>query len=118
VLLGIGDDLAIARMIGRLDGDDPLADCGMLLAQVFGQLGLGAGRPDNQDLAGIAECTCNVLEEMRVRAGVPAADCVGLVTQMTRWQMRMQRNFIIAGQADMEKLGLMMVEPDDGVVMG
>jgi hypothetical protein len=54
VLLGIGDDLAIARMIGRLDGDDPLADCGMLLAQVFGQLGLGAGRPDNQDLAGIA----------------------------------------------------------------
>jgi hypothetical protein len=38
--------------------------------------------------------------------------------QMTRRQMRMQRNLIIAGQADMEKLGLMMVEPDDGVVMG
>jgi hypothetical protein len=52
VLPGIGDDLAIARMIGRLDSHDPLADRGVFLTQMFGKFALGAGRANDQDLAG------------------------------------------------------------------
>jgi len=47
--LGVGDDFAIGQVIGGFNGDNPLADGRVLLAQIFGKLGLCAGRPDDQD---------------------------------------------------------------------
>jgi hypothetical protein len=44
MLLGVGHDLRVAGMIGGFHRNDAFADLCVLLAQIFGKLGLGAGR--------------------------------------------------------------------------
>ena len=46
VLLGVSHDFAVAGMIGCLDADDPFADLGLVLAEIFGEFRLGAGSTD------------------------------------------------------------------------
>ena len=55
--------------------------------------------------------------ERLVGGGMAAADRIGLVMQMTGRQVRMQRDFVGAAEAQMEDAGLRMVEPDHGVEM-
>jgi hypothetical protein len=47
-----------------------------------------------------------------------AANRVGLVVKMPRRQVWMQGNLVVAGQADVENLGLRMVDPDDRMEVG
>jgi hypothetical protein len=49
VLLCAGHDFAVAGMIDCLHADDSSADRRLLLAEIFGELGLGAGGADDQD---------------------------------------------------------------------
>jgi len=67
---------------------------GVLLAQIFGKLGLCAGRPDDQDLAGVADRVRDLREKLLVRRSVAAADRVGLVVEVLRLQVGMQRHLV------------------------
>jgi hypothetical protein len=40
------------------------------------------------------------------------------VVKVAGLQVRMQGNLVVAAQADVENLGLHMVDPDDGMEMG
>ena len=116
--LGIGDDLAVARVVGSFYRDDALADLRVLLPEKFGQLGFGAGRADDQDFAGVAQGTRQLREKFLVGSGVAAADRIGLVMKVSRGKMWMQGDLVVAGQAEVEDPGLAMVDPDDRVKMG
>src|SRR5580704_8578444 len=118
MLLGIGDDLAVARVIGSFHRDDALADLRVLLPEGFGQFGFRAGRPDDQDFAGVAQGTGHLSEKFLVGCGVAAADRVGLVMKVPSGEMRMQGDLVVAGEAEVEDPGLAMVDPDDRVKMG
>ena len=47
-----------------------------------------------------------------------AAHGVGLMVKVSRGQVGMQNNLVLTRQADMEYLGLGMVDPDDRVEVG
>jgi len=117
VALGIGDDFAVGRMVGRLDGDDSLGDLGRMRADVIGKLRLGAGRADDQDFAGIGERLGDLGIKPFLGRGVTAAHRAGLVMNVPCRQMRMQRGFVRAAETDMEDLRLRMVDPNHGVKM-
>src|SRR5262245_6542227 len=52
---GVGDELAVAWMIDGLHADDDLHQPGIMLADVLDQLGLGIGRPRNENRAGVCD---------------------------------------------------------------
>jgi hypothetical protein len=97
MLLGIGDDLAVARVVGSFHRDDALGDLRVLLSEKFGQFGFRAGRTDDHDFAGVAQGTRHLREKLLVGCGVAAADRVGLVMKVSRGEMRMQDDLIVAG---------------------
>jgi hypothetical protein len=105
-------------MVGGFDPDDAIADLRVLLAQIFGKFGLRAGRADDQDFAGVADGVQHLCEKLLVEADMAAADRIGLVVKVSCGHMRVQGYLIAAGQADVEDLGLGMVDPDDGVEVG
>ena len=114
---GIGHDLAIAGVVGSFDRNDAIADFRVLFAEIFGEFCLGAGRSNDQDCAGKADGVHHLREKLLVGRGMPAADRVGLVVKVFRGHVWMHNDFVFAGQADMEYLGLRMVDPDDRMEM-
>jgi hypothetical protein len=111
--LGVCQDLAIAGMIGSFHRNDTLTGFWVLLTQILGKLCLRAGRANDQDFAGIADGVHHLRKKFLVEPGVTAAYRFGFVVKVSRGQLRMQSNFVFARQADVEDLGLRMVDPDD-----
>jgi hypothetical protein len=115
VLLGIGHDLAIARMVGSFDRNDTFADFWVLVAEIFGKFRLRVGGANNQDFAGIGDDVHHLRKKLLVQAGMTAADRIGLMVDVPRREVRMQGNLVFARQADVKNLSLRMVDPNDGV---
>src|SRR5258708_3705812 len=61
---GVGDELAVARMIEGLDADDPSLDRRNALLQVAKELELCRARAGHQNLAGIQKCLGNAFKIM------------------------------------------------------
>lgn len=113
ILLGIGHDLGIGGMIGRFHRDDAIGGLRVLVAEIFGKLGLGTGRADNKDFTGAADGVHHLPKKLPIQSDMTAADRIGLVVEVPRRHVRMQDDLVGAGQADVENFGLRMVDPDD-----
>ena len=106
LLLRAGHDLAVAGMIGSFHADNLFADLRPLFTQILGKRGLGTGGAI-QDYAG-------ALHHFLVFVNVAAAHRIGLVMDMTGLQVRMLVDLIGFGETNVEHLGLLVVDPDDG----
>jgi len=115
--LRVSDDFGIAGMVGGFDRDYSVADLRTMFANIFGQLGFCARRSKNQDFAGIADGIHDLFEEMLAFMDMPAANRIGLGMNMPRRHVGMKNNLIGAGEAEMEDVGLHMVDPDGRVEM-
>jgi hypothetical protein len=82
VASSVAHELRVAKVIDRLHADDELHQVGIMLTDVFDQLGLGIGRPSNQNRAGVGDRASDGLKEVVVFGGVPAPDGVRLVVYM------------------------------------
>jgi len=69
-------------------------------------------------IAGVADGVHHLRKKLLVEPGMTAADRVGFMVKVTRGQVRMQGNLVFARRADMENLGLGMVDPNDRMKVG
>src|SRR4029077_3134819 len=113
VTSGVGNELAVARMIDGFHADDDLHQPGIMLADVLDQLGLGIGWPGNENRAGVCDRLRDSLKEGVVLRGVPAPDGVCLMVDVLGWTIRMQDEPFHIGRTEMEHAGFMVIDPDD-----
>jgi hypothetical protein len=113
----VGDNLRIAGMVGGFNRNYSIADLRIMFANVFGEFDFSAGRSEDQDFAGIADGVQHLFQEFLAFMDMAAADRIGLVMNMPRWQVGVQDDFIETGKTEVEDPGLQMVDPDDRVKM-
>src|SRR4029077_13798563 len=113
VTSGVGNELAVARMIDGFHADDDLHQPGIMLADVLDQLGLGIGWPGNENRAGVCDRLRDSLKEGVVLRGVPAPDGVCLMVDVLGRTIRMQDEPFHIGRTEMEHAGFMVIDPDD-----
>jgi len=113
--LRISDDLSIAGMVISFNTDDSIGDFWVLLANEFDEFDLCAGRPDDQDLAGIADSFKNVTQKLLALVDMAAAQRIGLVMNMPCWHFKVQDDLLSAGETKVEYPGVQVVDPNDCV---
>jgi hypothetical protein len=59
----VGDEFAIGRVIDGFHTDDYIHQSGIMFADVLDQLGLGIGRPGNENRASIRDRLSDSLKE-------------------------------------------------------
>ena len=80
---GVGDELPVAWMIDGFHTDDNLHQPGIMLADVFDQLGLGIGWSRNENRAsGCNRLSDSLKEGVILRGALPTVYC-------SRWHPRM-----------------------------
>src|SRR5581483_2890169 len=85
VLARMADELAIARVVERLDPDHPLGNRGMPGVKKCDELALGRRRSENQDFTGIRQQrgeTVEIVGVDRSPAGVPQSGLVVAVNMV------------------------------------
>ncbi len=97
VQLCVGNNLGVAGMVGGLNRNYSTPDLRIMFSNIFGEFDFGAGRPKDQDLAGIADGVEHLFQEFRAFMDMTAADRIGLVVNMPRRQMGMKDDLIEAG---------------------
>src|SRR5258705_13897789 len=75
----VGAELPVAWMIDRFHSDDFLHQAGIMLADVFHQLGLGVGWSRHKNRTGVRNRLSDCLKEGVILRGMPAADGVRLM---------------------------------------
>jgi hypothetical protein len=83
-------------MIGSFDGNDVVTDFRVLLAEIFGEFRLRAGRANDQDFAGIADGVHHLPKKLLVESNMTAPCRVGFVVKVFRGHVGMQDNFVFA----------------------
>ena len=118
ILAGIGDELRIAGMVDGLDTDHPVHDFVIVRMDMLDQLELGVPGADDQDFRSAAHGFHDFMVVLLVFGLAAAADRAALALQVTRRIGRMDHRFLDVVRADVHDAGFVVIEPDDGVVMG
>ena len=100
-------------MVGGFNRNYSTAGLRIMFANIFGEFDFSAGWSEDQNFAGIADGVQYMFQEFSAFMDMAAADRIGLVMNMPRWQ----DDFIQTGKAEVEDPGLQMVDPDDRVKM-
>ena len=111
------DQLAVGRMIERLDAGNARQQLCRMPLDVLEQLVLGIRRPADQYGAGSADLGHHGVEEILVLSDVAAADRVGLVVNVTRWVIGVHHGALDVIGIEMKYARLVVIDPDDGMVM-
>src|SRR5262249_49679269 len=112
---GMGDELPVARMIDGFHTDDDLHQCGIMLADVFDQFGLGIGRSRNENRAGVCDRLRDSLKEGVILRGMPAPDGVCLMVDVLGRMIGVQHESLHISRAEMEHACFMVIDPNDGM---
>ncbi len=104
-------------MVDGFDARHAHGKIGLVRRQMFRQLVLGAGRPDDQDRARPGESLGDVIEEILVDRRMAAADRVGLGVQMHHPVVGMDHGTVDLVGIEVKDLRFVMIDPDDGVKM-
>ena len=113
----VGDECAIGRMVNGLNRRDPLDELGIVAVDVLDQLGLGIRRTGDQYCAGGTDCTDHVLKEGVIFGGVPAADRVGFVVNVSSGMLRMHDDLVNIRRVEVEHPRFMVIDPDSSVIV-
>jgi hypothetical protein len=117
VFSGMRDERCVTRMIDGFDPDDDRHPLRIVLVDVLDKLGLGISRPGYENRARVCNRIHDGVKIVVVFRGMPAPDGVGLVMDMSGRMIRMQDEPFDIRRAEMEDAGLVMIDPDDGVLV-
>ena len=113
----VGDECTIAGMVDGLNRRDPLDELGVVAVDVLDQFGLRIGRTGDQYCAGGTDCTDHVLKEGVIFGGVPAADRVGFVMNVSSGMLRMHDDLVNVRRVEMKHPRFMVIDPDGSVIV-
>ncbi len=113
----MGDERRIAWMVDRFNSRNALRLARVVLMNVLDQLGLGIGRPGDQDHLRIGNRLGNGLEVFTIFGRVSATDTIGLVMDVSCRVIRTDHQPIHLGRTEMEDAALPVIDPDDSVIM-
>jgi len=104
-------------MVDGLNRRDPLDELGVVAVDVLDQFGLRIGRTGDQYCAGGTDCTDHVLKEGVIFGGVPAADRVGSVMNVSSGMLRMHDDLVNIRRVEMKHPRFMVIDPDGSVIV-
>jgi hypothetical protein len=113
--LRIGNNLSITGMVSSFNTDDSIGYFWILLANECGEFDLCAGRPKDQDLAGVAHGFENATQKLLALVNMTASQRIGLVMNMPCRHLGVQDDLFGARETEMEYAGLQVVDPNDRV---
>jgi len=117
VLSRVGDEFRVAWVIDGLQADNGAHQPGTVAMNMLGQLGLCISRPSNEDHTCICDGIRNRLQIGVSLRGMPTADHIRLVVNVPCRMIGMQNELLHIGWAEMEYPGLVMIDPDDGMIV-
>jgi hypothetical protein len=106
---------AVARVIDGFDTVDDFHQLRLMRADMFDQLGLGIGRPGDENSAGIGDRFGDRVEEILIFGRMTRADRIGFVMNMHVWVVGMQDQFLDIVWAEAKNPRLVVIDPDDGM---
>jgi hypothetical protein len=113
----VGDECAIGGMVDGLNRRDPLHELGIVAVDVLDQFGLGIRRTSDQYCARGTDCTDHVLKENVIFGGVPAADRVRFVMNVSSGMLRMHDDLVNIRRVEMKHPRFMVIDPDGSVIV-
>jgi hypothetical protein len=113
----VGDECTVGGMIDGLNRRDPFDKLGVVAVDVLDQFGLGICRTGDQYCAGGTDCTDHILKEGVIFGGVPAADRVGFVMNVSSGMLRVHDDLVNVSRVEMKHPRFVVVDPDGGVIM-
>ena len=114
-LAGAGDDLAIRRVVHRLNARDQCHHQGFVFFDMFDEFSFGIGWADNQHIHRWRDGIKAVLKELLVLGRMPATHGIGFMVNLPRRMDRVYDDGLALLSIEMEDPGAVMVNPDDGV---
>jgi len=113
----VGDECTIGGMVDGLNRRDPLDELGVVAVDVLDQFGLRIGRTGDQYCSGGTDCTDHVLKEGMIFGGVPAADRVGFVMNVSSGMLRMHDDLVNIRRVEMKHPRFMVIDPNGSVIV-
>ena len=104
-------------MIDGFHPDDHRHPLRIVLVNVLEQLGLGVGRPGYENRARVCNRIHDGVKIIVIFRSMSASDGVGFVMDMSRRMIGMQHQSFDVRRVEMEDAGLVMVDPDDGMLV-
>jgi hypothetical protein len=104
-------------MVDGLNRRDPLDELGIVAVDVLDQFGLGIRRTGDQYCAGGTDRIDHVLEEGVIFRGVPAADRVRFVMNVSSGMLRMHDDLVNIRRVEMKHPRFMVIDPDGSVIV-
>ena len=118
VLAGMGDHLLVGGVVDRLDTDDLFAPGRIMGIEMLDELALGQPRSHDQHLAGIGDRLGDLVIIMLVLGGMTVGIAAAVVMQMDMGVLGQDAQGLHILGIEMIHASLVMVDPDDGMVMG
>jgi hypothetical protein len=113
----VGDECTIGGMVDGLNRRDPLDEPGIVAVDVLDQFGLGICRTGDQDCAGGTDCSDHVLKEGVIFGGVPAAERVRFVMNVSSGMLGMHDDLVNISRVEMKHPRFMVIDPDGSVIV-
>src|SRR5207302_1674708 len=110
-------ECTIGGMVDGLNRRDPLDELGVVAVDVLDQFGLRIGRTGDQYCSGGTDCTDHVLKEGMIFGGVPAADRVGFVMNVSSGMLRMHDELVNIRRVEMKHPRFMVIDPNGSVIV-
>jgi hypothetical protein len=111
------DQSTVSWMIDAFDARYPLDQARVMLMDVLDELGLGVGWPCDQHRTSVADRLCNVMQKVLIFGRMAAPDRIGLVMEMVSWVVRMNDEPLDVFTIEVKHTSLMMIDPDNRVIM-
>jgi hypothetical protein len=117
ILASVGDECTIGGMVDGLYRRDSLDELGIVAVDMLDQFGLGIRRTGDQYCASAANCTDHVLKEGVIFGGMPAADRVGLMMNVSSGMLWMHDNLVNIRRVEVKHPRFMVIDPDCRVIV-
>jgi len=118
VLPRVCQQLAVARVVERLDADDTSSDVGMPRADVPLECDLGGTGTRDQNLTHVVEMLGHFVEEVEIVGRVARTGYPRLAVDLPMWALTVDLDRLALAEGEPDHSGVQMVEPDDGVDVG
>ena len=115
---GLIDQLAVGRMIGRLQAAQRALELRQVFVDVACQLALGDSRPGEQPFLDAVQRLGNLLEVPVIEMRMSSADDAGFVVNLAEWVVRPDALLLDVIGRKPEDVSLSRIHPDNGVGMG
>jgi hypothetical protein len=117
ILASVGDECTIGGMVDGLYRRDSLDELGIVAVDMLDQFGLGIRRTGDQYCASAANCTDHVLKEGVIFGGMPAADRVGFMMNVSSGMLWMHDNLVNIRRVEVKHPRFMVIDPDCRVIV-